>query len=145
MSAETIAAFARRYGDAWANPDSDIFVALFAPDATYRDDQVGRFSSGHAELRAFHSHFVSAISDIRMDFPRAFGSGADLCLEWTFSGRQTGAYHGRPPTGIAFSGVGVAVMRLTEDGLIRSVVDYYDSGAVRQQLSEERAGDDGQG
>lgn len=136
MTGESIAAFARRYGDAWANPDSDAFVGLFAPDATYRDDQVGRFSVGHAELRDFHAHFVSAISDIRMEFPRAFGTDGDLCLEWTFAGCQTGTYHGRAPTGLAFSGKGVAVMQLTESGLIRSVIDYYDSGAVKRQLSD---------
>lgn len=127
-------AFARRYGDAWANPDTEAFVALFTPDATYRDDQVGRFSDGHDDLRAFHSHFVEAISDIRMDFPRAFRSGEDACLEWTFSGRQTGTYHGKPPTEIAFTGKGVAVMKLAPDGRIRSVIDYYDSAPVGQQL-----------
>lgn len=135
MTAEEIAGFARRYGDAWANPDSEVFVALFAPDATYRDEQVGRYSTGHGQLRDFHAHFVSAISDIRIEFPRAFGAGQDLCLEWTFSGRQTGPYHGRPPTGIAFSGKGVAVMRLRADGLIESVIDYYDGSTVRTQLS----------
>ncbi len=135
MTGAEIAAFARRYGDAWAAPDSEFFAALFAPDATYRDEQVGRYSTGHNELRDFHAHFVSAISDIRMEFPRAFGAGRDLCLEWTFSGRQTGTYHGRAPTGIAFSGKGVAVMRLTADGFIESVIDYYDGGAVRTQLS----------
>ena len=135
MTSEEIAIFARRYGDAWADPDSDVFVALFAHDATYRDEQVGRYSAGKKELRDFHAHFVSAISAIRMEFPRTFGAGRDLCLEWTFSGRQTGPYHGRPPTGIVFSGKGVAVMRLTADGLIESVIDYYDGAAVRTQLS----------
>ncbi len=132
--AEDAAAFARRYGDAWANPDTEVFVALFAPDATYRDDQVGRMNVGHEQLRAFHRHFVAAISDIRMEFPRAFRSGRNVCLEWKFSGRQTGTYHGRPPTNIAFASDGVAVMELAEDGLIRSVVDYYDSAGVKRQL-----------
>lgn len=133
-AADRCAAFARRYGDAWASADTEAFVALFAPDAIYRDDQVGRLNRGHADLRAFHAHFVAAISDIRMDFPRAFGAGRDLCLEWIFSGRQTGIYHGRPPTGVAFRSNGVAVMRLTSDGLIRSVTDYYDSAGVQRQL-----------
>lgn len=133
---EAIEAFARRYGDAWADPDSEAFVALFAQDAIYRDDQVGRYSEGHEALRAFHGHFVAAISDIRMEFPRAFRSGDDVCLEWTFAGRQTGVYHGRPPSGIAFASKGVAVMKLAPDGLIRSVTDYYDGGAVRRQLDD---------
>ncbi|WP_157219209.1 nuclear transport factor 2 family protein [Flavisphingomonas formosensis] len=136
MNGEDIAAFARRYGDAWASPDTERFVAMFTPDATYRDDQVGRYSVGHADLRGFHAHFVAAISEIRMEFPRAFRSGVDACLEWTFSGRQTGTYHGRPPTDIAFTGKGVAVMTLAPDGRIRSVTDYYDGGAVKTQLSE---------
>ncbi|WP_068076618.1 nuclear transport factor 2 family protein [Novosphingobium lentum] len=133
---DDMAAFARRYGDAWASSDTEAFVALFTPDATYRDDQVKRFSRGHDDLRAFHAHFVAAISDIRMAFPRAFRSGEDACLEWTFSGVQTGVYHGKPPTGIAFSGVGVAVMKLAPDGRIAAVVDYYDGGAVKTQLGD---------
>lgn len=136
MNAESIEAFARRYGDAWANPNTDVFVAMFTEDATYRDDQVGRFSRGHADLRAFHAHFVAAISEIRMEFASPFRSGEHACLEWTFSGRQTGTYHGRPPTGIAFTGKGVAVMKLAPDGRIRSVIDYYDSAPVHKQLSE---------
>lgn len=137
MSRERVESFARRYGDAWADPDSDAFVAMFAPDAVYRDDQVGRLNEGHAQLRAFHAHFVAAISDIRMDFPRVFQAGDDVCLEWRFSGRQTGTYHGRPPTGIGFSGPGVALIRLAPGGLIQSVIDYYDSGAVKTQLNAE--------
>lgn len=133
---EDIAAFARRYGDAWANLDSEVFVALFAPEATYRDDQVDRLSIGHDELRAFHVHFVEAISEIRMEFPRAFRSGRDACLEWTFSGCQTGTYHGQPATGIAFTGKGVAVMSLAPDGRILSVIDYYDSAHVGRQLGD---------
>lgn len=132
---ENMAAFARAYGDAWASPDTEAFVAMFTPDATYRDDQVGRFNRGHADLRAFHAHFVAAISDIRMDFPRAFRSGDDVCLEWIFSGRQTGTFHGRPPTGIGFRSAGVAVMTLGADGRIAAVVDYYDSAGVQRQLS----------
>lgn len=130
-----ISEFARVYGDAWANPDSEVFVALFAPDAVYRDDQVGRFSNGHDDLRDFHAHFVAAISDIRMEFPKAFRSGDLACLEWTFSGQQTGVYHGKPPTGINFTGKGVAVMTFSPDGRIASVVDYYDSGGVQKQLN----------
>lgn len=135
MAEDDIAAFARRYGDAWADTDTEAFVALFTPDAIYRDDQVARFSRGHGDLRAFHAHFVAAISDIRMDFPNVFRSGNDACLEWIFSGRQTGIYHGRPPTGIAFTGKGVAVMRFADDGRILSVTDYYDGGGVHRQLS----------
>lgn len=127
--------FARFYGDTWAGSDSDAFVAMFAPDAVYRDDQVGRLSRGHDELRAFHAHFVAAISEIRMDFPKAFRSGDMACLEWQFSGRQTGTYHGKPPTGIAFTGNGVAVMTFAPDGRIASVTDYYDSAGVQKQLA----------
>lgn len=132
-----IATYARHYGDIWAASDSSAFAAMFAPDATYRDDQVGRFSRGHAELEAFHAHFVAAISDIRMEFPRVLRSGNLACLEWTFSGRQTGVYHGRAPTGLSFTGKGVALMELTDDWLIRSVVDYYDSAPVKAQLAKD--------
>ena len=129
--------FARRYGDAWASADSDAFVALFAPDAVYRDDQVGRLSRGPDEIRAFHAHFVAAISEIRMDFARAFRVGDLACLEWTFSGRQTGTYHGKPPTSIAFTSKGATVMTFAPDGRIVSVTDYYDGGAVQRQLAAE--------
>ncbi|QQN75267.1 nuclear transport factor 2 family protein [Croceicoccus sp. YJ47] len=134
MSVGDIVAFARAYGAAWASPDSDAFVALFTPDATYRDDQVKRLSCGHDELRLFHAHFVDAISDIRMEFPNAFTDGENACLEWRFSGVQSGSYHGQPPTGTAFRSNGVAVMKLALDGRIRSVVDYYDAAGVKRQL-----------
>lgn len=134
MDKQKLEAFARTYGDAWASSDTDAFVAMFTEDATYRDDQVGRMNRGHAELHAFHTHFVQAISDIRMDFPNVFGDGENACLEWVFSGRQTGTYHGRPPTNVAFRSNGVAVMSLAPDGRIRTVVDYYDSGGVQRQL-----------
>ncbi|MEY2928043.1 MAG: hypothetical protein RL367_2520 [Pseudomonadota bacterium] len=130
-----IAAFARKYGDAWANPDTEAFVALFADNAVYRDDQVGRLNQGHDDLRAFHAHFAAAISEIHMDFPTTIQSGNTACLEWIFSGRQTGLYHGKPPTGIAFRSAGVAVMIFAPDGRIASVVDYYDSAGVQRQLA----------
>lgn len=132
-----IAAFARFYGDTWAAADSDAFAAMFTPGAVYRDDQVNRVSRGHAELRAFHAHFVSAISDIRMEFPRVLRQGPLAALEWTFSGVQTGTYHGRAPTGLAFTGKGVAFMELTDNWKIRSVIDYYDSAPVKAQLTKD--------
>jgi steroid delta-isomerase-like uncharacterized protein len=130
-----IAAFARSYGDAWADPDTESFISLFTEDAVYRDDQVGRLNRGHDDLRAFHAHFVAAISDIHMEFPTAFQSGKNVCLEWIFSGRQTGIYHGKSPTGIAFRSTGVAVMTFAPDGRIASVIDYYDSARVQRQLA----------
>lgn len=129
-----LAAFARAYGDAWASSDTDAFVAMFTEDAVYRDDQVKRLNTGHEELRAFHAHFVQAISEIHMAFPNVFGDGENACLEWQFSGVQSGTYHGKPPTGIAFRSNGVAVMKLAPDGRIRSVVDYYDSAGVQKQI-----------
>ena len=136
MGRDDLAQFARRYGDAWASRDTDAFVAMFAPDAVYRDDQVGRLNRGHDELHAFHAHFVAAISDIRMEFPNVFGSDDDLCLEWVFSGCQSGVYHGRAPTGMHFRSNGVAVMRIAPDGRIASAVDYYDSAGVSTQLAQ---------
>jgi len=112
-----------------------VFAALSAPYAIYRDDQVGRFSKGHDDLRDFHAHFVVAIFDIRMEFSKAFRSGDMACLERRFSGQQTGIYHGKPPIGIAFTGNGVTVMTFAPDGRIALVAEYYDSGGGQKQLS----------
>jgi steroid delta-isomerase-like uncharacterized protein len=134
MKKPDIDVFARAYGDAWASSDTEAFVAMFTEDAVYRDDQVQRLNRGHEDLRRFHSHFVQAISEIRMDFPNTFQDGDNACLEWVFFGKQTGIYHGRPPTGYSFSSKGVAVMKFAPDGRISSVVDYYDSAGVTKQL-----------
>jgi steroid delta-isomerase-like uncharacterized protein len=125
---------AAAWSRAWSEQDTDAFLALFAPDAVYRDDQVGRLSRTHAELRDFHAHFVAALSDIRLEFRKTFQSGDYACLEWKFSGRQTGVYHGRPPSGIEFRAVGVSVLTLAPDGKIRECTDYYDSAVVARQL-----------
>ena len=47
--------FTRRYGDAWASADSDAFVAFFAPNAVYRDDQMTCASDGRiASVADYH-------------------------------------------------------------------------------------------
>lgn len=129
----------QKIADAWArsweSADSDGFAALFAPGAVYRDDQAGRLSQTPEELKAFHKHFAEALSDVKLEFTKVFQSGLDACLEWKFTGRHTGVYHGRQPTGRAFASPGVSVIRLSEDGRIASCADYYDGASVARQLA----------
>ena len=119
---------------AWAGKDSDAFTALFTKDATYRDDQAGRFSRGHEELRAFHAHFAAAMSGVEMKFTRLIHEGENACMEWQFRGTQSGNFHGRPPTGITVESKGISLLKVTDDGLVSDCVDYYDGLALVRQL-----------
>lgn len=126
---------ASAWAEAWTNDDTEAFVALFTKDAVYRDDQAGRVSRGHDELREFHSHFAKAISNRHFEFQKIFQCGDDACLEWVFSGLQSGSFHGAPPSNAAFQSPGVSVITLANDGRVKACVDYYDSAALQAQLA----------
>lgn len=130
-----IVGLASEWGAAWAGKDTDRFVALFTPDAVYRDDQAGRVSRGSADLRSFHAHFASAISNLSFEFSAVFQAGSHACFEWTSIGTHTGVFHGRPPTGKTFRMPGVSVLQIAPDGRISSCVDYYDALRLTRQIS----------
>jgi len=131
-----IGQLANAWAAAWMSKDADCFLALFAPDAIYRDDQAGRSSRGLDELRSFHSHFSAALSDFRLEIVTAFMADNLGCLEWISSGAQTGTYHGRPPTGKTFNIPGATVLRFAPNQKILSCVDYYDGRSLARQLGD---------
>lgn len=125
------------WAEAWMTDDTDAFLALFADEIVYRDDQAGRVSRTRDELTDFHRHFSAALSDKRIRFTNVFQAGADACMEWRFTGVHSGTYHGRPPTGKALDVPGVSVLKLTSDGRISACVDIYNGALVARQLAPE--------
>lgn len=122
----------------WSQADAQAFVDLFADDCLYRDDQAGptgRVCHGKAELKAFHEHFVNALSDFDFRITRAFAAEGSACMEWSFAATHSGVFHGRPPTGIRLTAVGVTVLTLTPEGKIRTCTDYYDGAKVARQFA----------
>jgi heme-degrading monooxygenase HmoA len=54
-------------------------------------------------------------------------------MPWRMLGTNSGPFNGLPPSGKAVSVAGVDIVKLSQDGL-QSVVGYFDSRAVPQQL-----------
>lgn len=126
---------ANAWAQAWEGADSEAFAALFSDDVEYRDDQAGRISRSSDELKVFHAHFAAALSNVKLVFTKVMQDGLDACLEWRFSGVHSGVFHGRAPTGRAFTSPGCSVIRLTDDGKISRCTDYYDGAGVARQLA----------
>jgi len=132
MTPTTLQVF-ESYADAWNRHDADGIVATFAEGGTYCDPTTPGPLSG-AAIGAYASGLWAAFPDLSFEMVRFFaGDSGSLSAEWVMRGTNTGSMMGLPPTGRAVEvrGVDLAVV---EDGKLRSVQGYFDSGAVPRAL-----------
>lgn len=123
----------KSYLDAWNAHDADALVATFTPSGTYSDPTTNGPLSG-AAIGAYAQSLWDAFPDLSFEL-RSHGRIADdkVVAEWTMRGTNTGPFAGMPPTGQPVRLPGIDVLQI-EAGGIASVVGYFDSRAVPEQL-----------
>jgi len=132
MSPSSLQVF-ESYADAWNRHDADGIVATFAEGGTYCDPTTPGPLAGVA-IGEYARGLWSAFPELTFEMGRVMvGEGGALSVEWVMRGVNSGSMMGLPPTGRAVEvrGIDVAVV---EDGKLRSVQGYFDSGAVPRAL-----------
>ena len=117
--------------------DLDGIMETFSPDAVLQlNDQ--RFT-GHAPIRAQHAHFgfggQGAFSSLRVEERRRYVTSDAIVLELTLHGKHSGTWEDIAPTQRVFSLLVCTVYRFDAGGKLVSEVLYFDSTALRQQLT----------
>jgi steroid delta-isomerase-like uncharacterized protein len=124
---------AQQYFKAWNQHDAAAIVATFAKSGTYADPATPGLLSGPA-IGAYAQAIWEAFPDLSFEIGSVVENGSDLvCAEWLMKGTNTGSFNGLPPTGAAATLPGADFIRV-EDGKIRSVQGYFDSGVLPRAL-----------
>lgn len=122
-----------RYFEAWRQRDAGAVLATLAPGGTYEDPLTGGPIAGDA-FAGYMRTLWDAFPDL--DFtPGEIHRVADGTVHgsWRMQGRNTGAFHGLPPTGRAVDLPGIDVVHVAPEG-VTGVRGYFDSAAVPRQL-----------
>lgn len=91
--------------------------SYFSPNFVDHDPPSPSFPQGHANPRAVMAFLAAAFSDRRVEVRDLLGDGDRVVVRFTISGRHTGPFQGRAPSGADVQLKIIAILRL-EDGLI---------------------------
>jgi steroid delta-isomerase-like uncharacterized protein len=124
---------AGRYFDAWNRRDPEAIAAIFVPDGTYTDPTVPE-GLGPTAAGEYARGLFTAFPDLAFEIVSAAecGSGT-VAARWMMTGSNDGPFQGLPPSGRAVRLPGADFIA-TQDGRVRSVVGYFDTRAVPEQL-----------
>jgi steroid delta-isomerase-like uncharacterized protein len=132
MTSNSLQVF-QSYAEAWNQHDADGIVATFAQGGTYADPTTPGPLTG-AAIGEYARGLWNAFPDLSFEMARMMeGEGGSLSAEWVMRGVNSGSMMGLPPTGRAVEVRGVDIA-MVEDGKLRSVQGYFDSGAVPRAL-----------
>jgi steroid delta-isomerase-like uncharacterized protein len=124
MSAEELA---RGYVEEFWNQDRQAFLEeAFAPDAEYHDPMLPGLPGGPEGPRQRKATYLSALSDEQVVIEDLVADARAAAVRWTFTGRFTGEFMGRAPTGEQVRVTGIHFFRV-RDGKIAGVWVEYDS------------------
>jgi predicted ester cyclase len=125
-------ALALDYTDALNGGPSLFTVSPTAALHTPEGEFVGRDA-----VSAFRATLETSFANLRFtttDVEQAGEAGAVVIISITFTGTNTGSYHGLPATCAAVSSSGVAVLRLGDAGVVEQWIGY-DSDALASQVA----------
>ena len=124
---------AQTYFEAWNRRDAAAIVATFAQGGTYSDPASGGRLSG-AAIGAYAQGLWQAFPDLNLEIVSVAANDSGMVsAEWLMKGTNQGPLNGLPPTGKPVELPGADFIRV-EDGKIRSVQGYFDSGALPRAL-----------
>ena len=124
MSAKQLA---RSYVDEFWNQDRQAFLEeAFAPDAEYHDPMLPDLPHGPDGPRQRKAAYLSALSGEHVVIEDLVADAQAAAVRWTFTGRFTGEFMGRAPTGEEVRVTGIHFFRV-RDGVIIGVWVEYDS------------------
>ena len=123
----------RDWVDAQNEHDSARHSSLYTPDGILEDVANGFAARGHDEIGAFLCKADAGLGDVDVVVTSATVAGATAAIEYTFSATNTGLIPIPGAKGKRFASRAVTFFEL-KDGLIARSSDYYDTGAVIDQL-----------
>lgn len=133
---QTPIAVVEQYLAAWNAHDATKAADLFDEKVSYYDASVGKPTVGKAEAKAaVIDNFMTAAPDLKWVMRGdPIVSGNKVSFEWTFSGKNSGAWaDGTPATNKSFSFDGASVF-VIENNAIKQQSDYYDALGFYKQL-----------
>jgi steroid delta-isomerase-like uncharacterized protein len=124
---------AQAYFDGWIQHDAKAILATFADGGTYEDPASGGPLSGEA-IGSYASGLWAAFPDLSFEIASVAENGNGLvAAQWVMTGTNSAPFMGLPPSGKKIRLIGADFIQV-ENGKIRSVVGYFDSGELPRQL-----------
>ena len=114
----------------WNDGDESAIERFLAADAAGNDPD---FGIGREGFRTQWKQWQEAFSDLHFEVEELVAEGDTVVSRWTLTGRQTGAFMGKAPTGAAIKVSGMSLDHL-KDGVLVSGFDGWDNLGFRQQL-----------
>lgn len=116
-----------------AAKDAQSMAALYAEDAVMNHPGMPPIQ-GRQAILATISEWYKGAPDMKSWGSRVWQSGDNLAVEWGWSGTNTGEYMGMKPTEKKIGQLGVSVITLNDQGLIKSETRYADDATIGVQM-----------
>ena len=119
------------YFNAWNARDADSIASLFTEEGEYHDPNIKILGR---DIGAYAQSLWTAFPDLSFEIVTKAESGEGMVTsQWLMKGTNTGSFQGLPPSGRKVSLPGADFIKVA-GGKIESVVGYFDSKVVPQQL-----------
>lgn len=123
----TIRAF---FDEVWNQGDESAIARYIAENAAGNDEDFGMGREGFTRQ---WRQWQSAFSDLHFQIDEIVAEGDTVVARWTLTGKHTGPYLGKEPTGAEIKVGGMSLDHL-KDGLLVAGFDGWDNLGFRQQL-----------
>jgi predicted ester cyclase len=122
----------RFYDRIWNIPDLAAIPAVLHPGITFRGS-LGSVRQGHSDFADYVRSVTTALSGYRCEIEQLVADGDLVAARMLFSGRHTGEFLGRAPTGQTVTWAGAAFFTFERE-LIRDVWVLGDLVSLYAQL-----------
>jgi predicted ester cyclase len=122
----------RFYDEIWNIPDLAAIPGVLHPDITFRGS-LGSVRKGHSDFADYVRSVTTALSGYRCEIEQLVVDGDVAAARMLFSGRHTGEFLGRAPTGQTVKWAGAAFFTFERE-LIRDVWVLGDLISLYAQL-----------
>lgn len=123
--------------DSFSNNEFEKTLAMAADDVVVEAYALGATFRGKDEFMQFMQGFKMAFPDMRLRHDSFICNGHKVAVEFTATGTHTGDLHTPagvvPPTGKSVS-LTVSEFQTWENGKVKSIHNYQDSGSLMRQL-----------
>lgn len=123
----TILAF---FDEVWNQGDESAIARYIAENAAGNDKD---FGMGRAGFTQQWREWQAAFSDLHFQVEEMVAEGDSVVARWTLTGKHTGPFMGKEPTGNEIKVSGMSLDHL-KDGVLVAGFDGWDNLGFRQQL-----------